>query len=352
MNLVLLAGPRNLDRTDSLWEVIGFRRSVKYLSLVPLGTRGFVLMNSNEDMIFVPEIKGTYSCDAGSLYLKILTDNEEETKMGKRIGNFTNPTTGEEDWFEPNTVSMVMLQPKMVTRVGEVNQSAIDFKLDASPDENHILLTAEYSVNGTKYTSNPVTTSSEDFANEFATIVYTDKALDECDLIKRAKDQACQDLTRRLMDNGILMGGMQFAGFGFVFVEEDKVMTLDIIDFEYNVVSGNAVRKATIRNCVSQASLANLDNPQIRLWTGTHRIELVNPVVNMEESTEGRIKEYSLTITDLVVVPDTTMPEHATYDKINFNDESFLDAYIEERKSLLADLSGSEDNLDDLMDIL
>lgn len=350
MNLVHLVGPANLEREDTFWEIIGFRRNVRYAAILPIGTIGFVLKNSNEDFVFHPATKSTYSCHTRSLMLKLCTETEEENAMSKRVGSFINPTTGEEDWLEPETISMVVLQPKMVTRVGEVNQSAIDFKLSASADENNILLTAEYTVNGTKYTSNPSSMTSEAFAEEFATIVYSDKALDESEMIKEAKNQASQDLTRRLMDNSILMGGMQFAGFGFVMVEDDKVMTLEVIDFEYTVQGGTAVRTAQIRNCVSQASLLNLDGPQVKLWTGTHRIELVNPVVNANDSVEGRVKQYKLTISDLVITPDTTMPEHKVYENPNFNDEAFLDAYISERKTLLDDLSAKDDALDDLLD--
>lgn len=265
--------------------------------------------------------------------------------MGKRVGSFINPATGEEDWLEPDTISMVVLQPKMITKVGEVNQSAIDFKLDCTKDEENITLVAEYSSNGKKYSSEPVLMPAETFAEEFKDIIYSDKSLDEADIIKNAKEAACQDLTMKLMDNSILMGGMNFSGFGFVTVDGDKVLTLESIEFEYRVEGDKGIHSATVKGCVGQASLQNLENPEIKLWNGTYRIELARPVVT--EAREGRLKDYVLKIDDIILVPDTSMPAHATYEKPNFNNEDFLDKFISERKSLLDDISGDDSDLDD-----
>lgn len=270
---------------------------------------------------------------------------KEDNDMGKRVGSFINPATGEEDWLEPDTINMVVLQPKMITKVGEVNQSAIDFKLDSTKDEDNIILVAEYSSNGKKFSSEPVMMPAGTFANEFADIIYTDKSLDEAEIIKNAKDTACQDLTKKLMDNSILMGGMNFAGFGFITVDNDKVLTLESIEFDYRVEGDKGVCSATIKGCVGQASLQNLENPEIKLWNGTHRIELVKPVVT--EAIEGRIKDYVLKIDNISLNPDKTMPEHATYEKPDFKNEDFLDKFISERKSLLDDISGEDSDLDD-----
>jgi hypothetical protein len=265
--------------------------------------------------------------------------------MGKRVGSFINPTTGEEDWLEPETISMVVLQPKMITKVGEVNQSAIDFKLDSTKDEENITLVAEYSSNGTKYSSAPVLMPAETFAEEFKDIIYSDQSLDEADIVKTAKETACQDLTRKLMDNNILMGGMNFAGFGFVTVDKDKVLTLESVEFDYKIEGDKGICSATIRNCVGQASLQNLENPEIKLWNGTYKIELVKPVVT--EAIEGRTKDYVLKIDSISLDPDTSMPAHATYEKPDFKNEDFLDKFINERKSLLDDISGDDSDLDD-----
>lgn len=275
-------------------------------------------------------------------YFKI---TKEDNDMGKRVGSFINPATGEEDWLEPETISMVVLQPKMITKVGEVNQSAIDFKLDATKDEENIMLIAEYSSNGARHSSAPVLMPAETFADKFKDIIYSDKSLDESDIVKAAKETACQDLTRKLLDNNVLMGGMSFAGFGFVTVDNDKVLTIESIDFDYRIENEKGVCSATIRGCVGQASLQNLENPVIKLWNNTHRVELVKPVVT--EAIEGRTKDYVLKIDSISVTPDTSMPEHATYEKPDFKNEDFLDKFISERKSLLDDISGDDSDLDD-----
>lgn len=350
MNLAHLAGPRNLSYQTITFEIIAHRprRGTKAIKEITsgfdIGDKGHAAYRGD---IFISETNKVTTCLSSDLVLKIHTQTEEENEMSKKVGSFTNPNTGEEDWLEPSTISIVIVQPKMVTRVGETNQSAIDFKLDCTTDEEHITLVAEYTVSGVKYSSAPVLMPVEEFAIDFANLIYADRALDEADLIKEAKDQASQDLTRRLLDNNILMGGMQFSGFGFVNVGGDKVMSIDIVEFEYAIQSGQPVKSAMIRNCVSQASLLNLENPQIEFFTGTHKVVLVNPVVKQEGTLEGRIKTYALSIDDIVVTVDASMPDHKVYEACDFDNESFLDAFVEERKSLLDDIVGDDSDLDD-----
>lgn len=270
--------------------------------------------------------------------------------MGKRIGSYINPVTGEEDWFEPDTINMIILQPRMVTKVGDTNQSSIEFKLDSINNDDTIVLTAEYESNDKKYVSTQIETPSETFADELKDIIYADKSLDESDLIISMKDKACEDLTRRLMDNGILTGGMKFTGFGFVYADNDKVLTIESIDFDYRVSNGRGIYTAEIHDCVGQASLNNLENPIIKLWNGTHSIEVVNPKV--EEALEGRLKDYRITMSDIVIKSDFEMPEHKVFENPNFSNENFMDEFITERKSLLDDISGNDSDLEDRFDDL
>jgi uncharacterized Zn ribbon protein len=181
--------------------------------------------------------------------------------MSRRVGNFVNPQTGEDDWLEPDTVELIVLQPTMVTRVSETVQTPIDFKL-SNDDANHVIaLSAKYTANGTTYSSNPVSMDEEEFANQFAQQVYSDKALDEAEIVKQAKNTAVQDLSRRLMDNNVLIGGMKLKGLGFVIVEGDKVMTIDELEFEYTVENSHGIKTVVLKNCVGNASLQNLANP-------------------------------------------------------------------------------------------
>lgn len=334
-----------------MFEIYGYNNETfeKKVSHVPgfrIGDLGFVSDNVFEGGIFRPTNQ-THTCSTRALKLKRYTHYEEEQTMSTKVGSFTNPTTGETDWLEPNTISIIVLDSKMVVRVNETAKTPIDFKLNTTPDEKHITLTAEYTANNKKYSSNPVLIDVEKFASEFAVVVYQDTALDETDMIKDAKEEASRDLTKRLMDNNILMGGMQFAGIGFVYVDKEKVMTLEGIDFDYKVENGTPVRTAQIRNCVSQASLANLDNPRIVLYTGTHSVELLSPVVNMEKSSEGRIKTYLLNISDIVVKVDSENPEHTEFKELNFNNEDFVDLFVSDRKGLLDDITGNDSSFDD-----
>lgn len=353
MNLVFAAGFGIRFNCEVHWEITGytswdFEFKASRIPGFRIGDVGFIFGASREgNGIFRPIHHGTHTCNSSSLKLKRHIHYEEEQTMAKRYGNFVNPTTGETDWLEPSTISIVALQPKMVTRVGETSQSAIDFKLDCTPDEEHITLVAEYTADNKKYTSAAIMIPSETFAEAFAPVVYQDIALDESDMIKQAKDEASQDLTRRLMDNNVLMGGMQFAGFGYVYVENEKVMTIELIDFEYKIENGRPVKNARIRNCVSQASLANLENPQIKFYTGTHLVELLGPVVDVEKSTEGRVKNYALTIEDITIKTNGEMPQHTVFDEVDFDSEEFVDRFVSDRKNMLDDIIGTDSAIDD-----
>jgi hypothetical protein len=282
---------------------------------------------------------------ADKLELSYYNEDKEEYTMGRRIGNFVNPQNGEPDWLEPETVSMIILQPQMVTRVGEVSQSSIEFKLTENEENKTIDLVAEYSVGNNKYTSEPIKMQEDNFSEEFSKIVYEDKALDDSDIIKETKSEAIKNLTAKLLDNGIMIGGMQFNGFGLVVADKDKVMTIESLDFNYTIEDNRGVRTVKLYNCVGQVSLKNLERPDIKFYTGTHKISLIDPQVTASQ--EGRLKDYTLTVRDFKLNTDATMPEHKIYDKINANNDDFLDEFIMERKSLLDDVIDRDEDLDD-----
>ena len=245
---------------------------------------------------------------------------------------------------------MIVLQPRIVTKVGDTNQSTIEFKLDSTEDEENIILVAEYTVNGNKFVSDPVLMPSLQFAEVFSVVIYEDKCLDDTELIKDAKEQACKSLTAKLMDNNVLLGGTDFIGFGFVFVENNKVLTVEKIEFSYKYESNRKHYTAVIRNCVGNVSFSGLNNPTIEFWTGRHKVKLHNPQVT--KAIEGRLKDYELSISDITISVDNNMPAHTVYDKLNFNNEDFLEAFIKERNSLLDNLLVNDLDLDDRFDDL
>jgi hypothetical protein len=337
MNLLNYAWPESI-LYEIYWIRDNFADTLKPFNIL-VGTKGHV-----EKGFFVPQDNRNckVKTNAGVIKIKV---TEEDNNMGKRVGNYTNPQTGEEDWLEPDSVGMIVLQSKIITKVGEVNQSSIDFKLSASADENNILLTAEYSTNGQKYISKPAETPSETFADVLKDYIYADKTLDDSQLIKDMKDKACQDLSQRLMDNNILIGGMQFAGIGFVTADGDKMLTIESIDFDYTVQNNSGVRTAKLNNCVGTASLTNLENPQVVLYTGSYKIELIG--IEVKQAEEGRLKDYVLSIQDIKITSDSSMPEHKVYESMNLNNEDFVDSFIEERKKLLPSVNNEDDDFDD-----
>jgi hypothetical protein len=294
-----------------------------------------------KDLVF---IDGTGIVTAkNNVKIKMIT--EEEMEMGRKVGNYINPATGEADWFEPDTIGMVILQPKMATKVGDTTQTAIDFKLDNIDAERVVTIAAQYTNNGKVYSSDLIKIEEEEFGLAFSQKIYSNKSLDEVETVKQAKDRAVQNLTNKLLEAGIMMGGMQFTGFGFITVDGDKVLTIESIEFTYRVESGRPVRNVTLKHCVGHAQLSNLKNPQITFYTGKHKVAVTG--IEVLESIEGRVKDYVLKVEDLTLVTDDTFPKHDSYTEYRFSNEDFLDTFVNERRTHLDDVVNSDNDLSD-----
>lgn len=265
--------------------------------------------------------------------------------MSRKVGSFTNPNSGETDWFEPDTISMVILQSRMITKVGDTVQTAIDFELGNDNAKKVVTLQAKYTTNGTTFTSKIVEADELEFGAQFVDRVYADDALDNAKIVEEMKSEAIKDLTKRLMDNGVLIGGMEVEGIGFILVDGDKVLTVEELTFEYSVVENQPVNTVTLKNCVGQAALKNLNNPEIEFYTEGYKISVVNP--QLKEEKEGRLKDYVVNASDVLVSKSSNMPKYTSFENFNPNDEAALEEFISSRKSLLDDTIEQDEDLDD-----
>jgi hypothetical protein len=262
----------------------------------------------------------------------------------KRVGSYIHPADGVEDWFEPSTIGMVVLNAKMITKIGDTNATAIDFKLGYLPEKNAVSLIAEYTVGNNKYTSNVVKMDEVEFGNQITQKVYEDKPIDEAQIIVDAKNKCVENLTIKLMDDSILTGGMRFPGFGLIIVDGDNTLTFEALDIDYKVERGQGIKTVNIYQSVGQASLSNLESPEISLWTGTHKVSLIKPEV--QTAIEGKIKQYTLLVEDIIIALDSSMPEHTVYENPDFENEGFVEAFIADRKTLLNDTIIHDKDLD------
>lgn len=255
-----------------------------------------------------------------------------------RIGNYIDPVTGEEHWVEPETIENILLIPKRVTKLGDSFETPIEYKITYKESEAKIGIYAEYIYNNRSYRSNTIDYDVEEFANEIAMIVYANKTMDDSDLVKEAKDKATSMLTDKLFNEGVILSDFSANGIGYVYINNKKVIVFDSIECDCKGSEKNT--KLTIKNCIGSLSLQNLDNPQIIFNTGNHELVFTyEKVINAEE---GRIRNYEVAVSDIVVKPKTTI---VTLQNIADEDE-----LIQNRMTLLDSLTNEEDDIDDRFD--
>lgn len=280
--------------------------------------------------------------------------------MGRKVGNFKNPQTGENDWLEPDSVEMILLQSKMVQssnglKTDDIINNPIDFKLGNIDVEEVITLKAEYQNNNTFYSSDVIKMKEEDFAKALANATYSGEVIDSSKLIIEAKEKAIESLSKKLLDQGIIIGEMYFQGFGFVMANNEKLMTIESIEYKQNVQKNNSynekiIKTAKIKDCVSLASLNNIENFEIVFYTGTHKIKITNCEVT--SSSEGKIKNYEMSIENIEIDKDDTMPEHDTYEELKYEDEEFMNDFFINRNALLDNKTEDDDMMESRFDDL
>jgi hypothetical protein len=277
----------------------------------------------------------------------IMPYKEEEKEMSepRKVGNYIYPGDGTEDWFEPDTVGMVVLDPLTITRFGDTNSTPISFSLSNNSEKKVIILIAEYTVGNRKFVSNCIEMPEEEFGDQATQKIYEDKHIDQAPILIEAKKKAVENLTSKLLDAGILTGGMRFAGIGLIKIDGDNVLTAEAFDVSYTVERGVGTKSVKISQVVGQASLKNLENPEITLWTGTHKISLVRPEV--KESIEAALKEYTVVVQDIIIEKCMEKPEYVVFENPNFDNEEFLENFIKTRKEMLDESINHDKCLDE-----
>lgn len=254
----------------------------------------------------------------------------------ERIGSYINPVTGEEDWIEPKTIENILLIPKRVKRIGDPAETPIEFKLSYREEEEKVGLYAEYYLNNRSYRSDVIDFDLEEFANEIAAIVYSNKTLDESTMVKEAKERTFARLTERLFSENIVLSDFLVKGLGFVYTDNKKAIVFDTLraQAESNNSSDAII---SIENCIGSISLQNLNNPKIIFNTGNH--EITFNFKEVQNANEGRIRNYDIKVSNLSVKPSMQF--------INLKDIKDEDDLIQDRMTLLDSLSSEDDDLDD-----
>lgn len=262
--------------------------------------------------------------------------------MGRRVGSFVDPITGEDNWLDVSTVKNIKVAPITARCFGSQNNlnPLIEFKLDNVDMLKVITLVAEYDCGEKVYRSDVQQVDELVFGENLAQVVYDEQTIDSADFMKEMKNDAIEDLKGRLLSDGIFMDDIELSGAGFVYSKNLKVMTIDKIKI---VINDNNTANVSLINCVGNVSLSNLIEPEIYFnCSGIMKLKFDFEIL---EENEGSVKSYLLRVDHI-----ETMDEDGTsFKPINLNterDES-IEEFIMNRKEMLDDFSGRDDSLDD-----
>ena len=264
--------------------------------------------------------------------------------MGRRIGNFVDPNTGETNWLDVSTVKNIRLAPVSITQFKSNNnyQALVNFKLDNIDMLKVIALTAEFETNNKVYKSDAQQMDEMVFAQHLADAVHTEETLDSCEFIRDMKTKALDDLKGKLLSNGILVDVIELKGAGYIISKDTKVMTIDNM-----AITVNNDRTATVvlEACVGNITLSNLiEQPEIVFYSGGFEFKIYD--FEIEDSVEGKIKTYQLSVED-IMIEDAHDEVYFEPVQLDTNNEDSIDEFIASRKVMLDDRLDVDDTLGD-----
>ena len=264
--------------------------------------------------------------------------------MGRRIGNFIDPNTGETNWLDVSTVKNIRLAPVSITQFKSNNnyQALVNFKLDNIDMLKVIALTAEFETNNKVYKSDAQQMDEMVFAQHLADAVHAEETLDSCEFIRDMKTKALDDLKGKLLSNGILVDVIELKGAGYIISKDTKVMTIDNM-----AITVNNDRTATVvlEACVGNITLSNLiEQPEIVFYSGGFEFKIYD--FEIEDSVEGKIKTYQLSVED-IMIEDAHDEVYFEPVQLDTNNEDSIDEFIASRKVMLDDRLDVDDTLGD-----
>jgi len=263
--------------------------------------------------------------------------------MGRRIGNFIDPNTGETNWLDVSTVKNIRLAPVSITQFKSNNdcQALVNFKLDNIDMLKVIALTAEFETNNKVYKSDAQQMDEMVFAKHLADAVYAEETLDSCEFIKEMKTKALDDLKGKLLSDGILVDTIKLKGAGYIISKDTKVMTIDDMTI---IVNNDKTATVVLGDCVGNITLSNLIEPEIVFYSMGFEFKIYD--FKIENSVEGKIKTYQLSVED-IMIEDAHDEVYFEPVQLDINNEDSIDEFIASRKVMLDNRLDTDNTLDD-----
>lgn len=261
--------------------------------------------------------------------------------MGRRVGEFINPETGEKDWLDVSTVKNIRLLPEKAVCFNDYCDFVIEYKLDNIDMLKVVTLTAEAEIGKKKYKSEPQYIDELEFAHYLAEVVYDDRTIDNEEFMLDLKERAKNDLQYKLLRDNYIIGNFELDGAGFVYSGDKKVMTIEKMAIRVEDVDTINVE---LIDCVGPIDLGNVIDPKIVFYSSDLEIKIDN--FQIKSSTHSRLKKYTVH-PKLIFVSETD--EHVYFDVIQpgDNQDEYIDELIANRQAMLDDLSKRENLLDE-----
>ena len=277
--------------------------------------------------------------------------------MSRRVGEFVDPNTGEQDWLEPDKVDQVVLNPSVISIIGESEEGIVNYKLGNIDEEKVITLTALYETNDDETIESDVQKMDElEFANELAHYIYAGEMVDRGELISAAKAKAFESIVESLFSKGLIVDNTSLEkGFGFVYSGDKKLLTVESIIL--NRANEDNKKVDVTVSCVGVARLSNLSSPSINHYYGDYEIK-IDEIINAKLVTDGSIKTFSFETTpDNISVREVTNDygTDLSYSNLDISDMDAVDDFISLRRSYLDTEDPNKENkdkMDDLAEIL
>ncbi|PTY92996.1 hypothetical protein [Heyndrickxia sporothermodurans] len=255
--------------------------------------------------------------------------------MGRRVGNYKDPQTGETHWLDVGTVRQIKLSPQSLVRFKEMGnyRSMVEFKLDNIDMLKVITLTAEYECNNKVYRSEAQQIDELEFADHLFAAVNADETIDNADFMNEMKQNALEDLKGKLLSDGMILDRLELNGAGYVHSKDRKVMTIDGLTISVN---NDTTANIQLRNCVGPIALSNLVESDIVFYSLGMDFR-INSFHIIEEQ-DGKVKQVTIS-TDEILIEETDAEEYfKPFNLGDLSNDEIVDEFVINRNEMLDNL--------------
>lgn len=274
--------------------------------------------------------------------INLLLKNHGGNTMSRRIGNFYDEKTGETHWLEPDTVKDYPLPPGRISEFGQSGYRTVNYVLSSNETDKTIELVASVELsNGQVAESDPVAMDELQFAEHLFDAYINDKTFANKEEIKSFSESSLSSLAvNAYKEHGIILNGLELAGFGSIYYDKDRVATFDSI--KVSAEPYNNFARIELNDSVSQTTLVAEKNPSVSFISNGYELHI--GTFAFRDIQSGVVTQYTIETETITTNPSAEEnPLRHVYDD-TVTPES---PYMQERIALLASAELEEDVLED-----